>query len=185
MTPFSEATDAGQSLTIQLTNGAQAVREIYFADGRRNVLSYNLTRGPLMRAVLFAGLSALFYLLSFSNQVSWIFLLYLSMLGFVTFAVAFTYRANKYFEWKRSVNKYLKEIASHKEWSLTLRGQTFEVVNENATSIEKWQNIKKASLSATRVILTSESGDQYLFPAKAMDEKDYEALSLFVKEKVK
>jgi len=37
MTPFSEATNPEQSLTIQLTNGAQTVREIYFADGRRNV----------------------------------------------------------------------------------------------------------------------------------------------------
>ena len=185
MTPLPESTSLEPSLTIKLTNGAKSIAEIYYADGQKSLFSYRPTRIPLIGALLFVLLTGIFYALSISIDGFPVIVFTLSMLASVIFTGNFGLKANHYFEWRREVKKYLKEVESYKEWSLTLKEHTFEVVNEKETTIEKWKNIRKVSLSAARVQMTGENDAHYLFPAKAMDEKDYQALSQFVKEKVK
>jgi hypothetical protein len=79
----------------------------------------------------------------------------------------------------------LKEMAKFETQSLNINDQSFELINGDQVEIEKWHGIKKASITSTYIFLTSESGSNYIFPAKSMDPADYEMLKDFIGRKMK
>ena len=177
-------TSSDTILSIELTNGAKSIKELYYANGNGSVFTYKPTKKALLGTLIFALLSGLFYLLSFSNQVAWIFLLVLALGGVVVYLLIFSYRAKYYFEWKRGASTYLKQVSKYDKQLLTLNTHSFELTNEDETVIEKWNNIRKISISSTHIMLNSESGPQYLFPARSMEAPKYETLKEFIRQKM-
>jgi hypothetical protein len=185
MDTLAGTVNPGSIFCIELTNGFQSIKEIYFANGNGSVFTYRQTKTALLAALAFAVLSGFFYLLSFTNQVVWIFLLDLSVWAVVGFILVFSFRAEKYFKWKKGVRTYLKELSKYDKQYLNLTELSFELINTDETIIEKWKNISKVSISPTHIKLNSESGSNYLFPAKSMEASKYEKLKEFISRKMK
>jgi hypothetical protein len=106
------------------------------------------------------------------------------MIG-VIFLFIFSIRAKEYFRWKRGVDTYLKRLSKYEKQYLNLNSYSFELVNEDETVIEKWKNIRKVSITPTHIMLNSETGALYLFPAKSMEALKYEELTAFLRQKMK
>jgi hypothetical protein len=180
----AEAAGPDTILSIELTNGAKSIKEIYYANGNGSVFTNKPTKKALLGTLIFTLLSGLFYLLSFSNQVAWIFLLVLALGGVVVYLLIFSYRAKYYFKWREGVSAHLKQVSKYDKQFLTLNDHSFELTNKDKTVIEKWKNVRKAFLSSTHMMLNCESGSQYLFPAGSMEAAKYEALKEFVRQKM-
>jgi c-di-AMP phosphodiesterase-like protein len=185
MEPSAEYSSPDTVFSIELTNGMQSIKELYFTRGRGSVFSYKHTKAVLLTSFIFILFSGLFYLLSFSNKIEWVVLFSLTNMVVVVCLIIFSMRARKYFKWKNSVNEYLRQLSKYEKQYLNLNSQCFEVVNEDETVIEKWKNIRKASISPTHITLNSETGTIYLFPAKAMGESKYAELKDFILKKLK
>jgi len=160
------------------------MQEIYYANGRDSVLSDERTKPVLLGVIIFSLLSVVLYFFSFSNNVTWVVLFSLAVLADVAFLLFFSYRARIYFQWKKGVNSYLKELSKYGKYSLNLNAYTFELINGDKTEVEKWKNIKKATFLSTYIQLESESGSRYVFPAKSIEPSKYEALKEFIRRKM-
>lgn len=187
MEPSVESANPDTFFSIELTNGMHAVKELYFIEGRGSIFSYKQTKTVLVATFIFILLSGLFYLLSYSDKIIWIFLFCMAVMIVFVCLFIFSIRAKKYFRWKKGVNAYLKELSKYEKQYLNLNSHSFEVVNEDETviEIEKWNNIRKASISHTHISLNSESGALYLFPSKSMEASKYEELKEFIRQKMK
>ncbi|MDO6435704.1 hypothetical protein Q4E93_34135 [Flavitalea sp. BT771] len=179
-----ELTGSDTVSSIKLTNGAQSIKEIYFADGKGSIFSYKPTKALLIAAIIFTVLSGVFYLLYFSYQVAWAFFFCATAVAVVYCLYLFSIRAKQYIQWKNGVNLYLKEVAQYEKQYLNLKLHSFEVVNDDETIIEKWSNIRRVSISPIRILLNSESGSEYLFPSKSMEAAEYDELKKFIRQKI-
>lgn len=185
MEPSVESANPDTLFSIELTDGMQSIKDLYFIEGRGSIFSYKHTKTVILTTFIFVLLSGLFYLLSYSDKVVWIFLFCMTVMIVVICLFVFYLRAKKYFQWKKGVNAYLKELSKYEKQYLNLNSHSFEVVNEDETVIEKWKNIRKASISHTHITLNSETGALYLFPAKSMEASKYEKLKEFIRQKMK
>jgi len=79
----------------------------------------------------------------------------------------------------------LKGLAKVEKQMLTVSDQSFEMINGDETVIEKWETIKKTSISPTFIFLASEFQSQYIFPAKSMKPEEFQMLKEFVEAKMK
>lgn len=176
--------NADRISVIELTDAANSIKEIYYADGKGSILSYDPARSALLSIVVFTALSLFLYRRPMNNPGGWIFLFCLS--GFIASAslVTFIYRARHYFRWKRRVNTYLKELARHEKQTLQLNAHSFELTNPIESIIERWKNITKVSIFPTHVTLDSDTGSNYIFPAKCMKPAEYETLTKIIREKM-
>jgi len=142
-----QRTQSQISLSIELTDGAESIRKLYYAEGRGRILTFKPTKQLLRYTLLFALLSESFYLISLkSDQISLVVLFVLSTLATLTLVMVFLRHAGKYFKWKKFV-------------------------------IEKWSNFKRATLAPTHIFLFGDNAQNYLFPANAMEPSQYEAIT--------
>jgi ABC-type multidrug transport system fused ATPase/permease subunit len=181
----AESANPDTLFSIELTNGMQSIKDLYFIEGRGSIFSYKHTKTVLLATLIFVLLSGLFYLLSYSDKIVWIFLFCMAVMIVVICLFIFSIRAKKYFRWKKWVNAYLKELSKYEKQYLNLNSHSFEVVNEDETVIEKWNNIRKVSISHTHITLNSETGALYLLPAKSMEASKYEELKEFIRQRMK
>lgn len=169
-------------LSIELTNGVESIREFYFADGRESIFTYKPTRASFLTAVLLSVFTGVFY--GQASGPNSIFIAVALGLGSVISWILFTSRALKYGKWKSRVVRYIHSVGMHEKWQLKVFPYSFEVINPSETSIERWKNIKKASFRPVAISMRSDSGANYLFPAKSMTPAEYESLNGFIKEKM-
>jgi MFS family permease len=185
MEPSAEFANPNTALSVELTNGMLSIKELYFIEGRGSIFSYKHTKTVLLATLIFLLLSGLFYLLSYSDKIVWIFLFCVALIVAIFCLFIFSIRAIKYFRWKEGVNEYLKKLSKYEKQYLNLNSHSFELINEDETVIEKWRNIRKASILPTHITLNSETGALYLFPAKSMEASKYEELKAFLRQKMK
>jgi len=182
MTPRDESPISDTVICIELTNGVQSIKELYFNEGKGSLFTYRKTRIPLQWTVVFIVISVLVYFLSLSSdQVPYVFIFTIASL--IGLLIRFLLNAGKYFKWKRAVNEMIKTTEGFKKVSLNVKSSGFEAVYDDQVVIEKWANFKRATISPTHIYLIQKEAD-YLFPASSMQESEYEALSQIVRSKI-
>jgi hypothetical protein len=184
MTPPAETPNSDTLFSIELTNGAQSIKDLYFKEGRGSVFTYRKTRIPLQLTVVFIIISGLFYFLSLSSdRVPYVFIFTIASLSGIALLIRFLLNAGKYYKWKKAVKAMIKATASFKKVSLNVKASGFEAIYDDQVVIEKWVNFKRATISPTHIYLVQKEAD-YLFPANSMQESEYEALSQIVRSKI-
>ncbi|HEX3935107.1 MAG TPA: hypothetical protein VHW43_10550 [Puia sp.] len=184
MTLTAESPDHVATYSIELSNGASALREVYYTPGTANIFSYPPVRNAFSWASLFLVVSEYFYQAAASNRVGYIVCFMVSLVLAITFLATLALRAVKYLKWKKGVDVYLREVDELGNQQLKLNPTTFELINKKETVIEKWSGIKKASITPQLIRLNSESGSVYSFPAKTMEQPDYQVLQDFVRRRM-
>lgn len=184
MNPPVETSNPETLYSIELTNGAQALRDLYFQDGRGSVFTYKKTRGPLRLTALAVLFCTIYYFLSVaSNQISYI--VTFTIASVITFLILlwFLWNARTYFKWKKGVDETIKRADSFKKVRLNLKAGGFEAIYDDEVAIEKWSNFNRATISPTHIYL-HQPGADYLFPASSMQPTEYEALAQLVRSNV-
>ena len=180
----AEPPDPRIAYTIELSNGASSLKEIYYANGRGKILSYPPTRNTIRMVGGLAVTSQFFYLLSSSNKIGFVVCFTVTLIAAIVYLAAFLWRANKYLKWKKGVENYLRQVDELGNQQLSLNPLTFELINKKEMVIEKWSAIKKVSITPALITLNSESGSTYLFPAKAMAQSNYQLLQDFIRKRM-
>ena len=180
MEQSKEFADPGISFSIELINGMEAIRELYYSGGRGSIFTYKPTRTVLVTSSIFILLSGICYLFSLSNKVEWVVLFVVNVIMALFFLFRFSQVAKKYFQWMKGVDEYLKKLSKYEKQTLTLYHNSFELSNSDETVIEKWTNIRKTSFLSSHITLNSATGTLYLFPAKSMKDSEYEYLKEFI-----
>lgn len=184
MTPPAETPNSDTLISIELTNGAQSIKDLYFNEGKGSIFTYQKTRIPLQWAVVFVIIAVLFYFLSLSfDQVPYVFLFTISSLAGLVILIRFVLNAAKYFKWKKGVNVMIKTTAGFKKVALNVKSNGFEAIYDDQVVIEKWTNFNRATVSSTYIYLFQKDAD-YLFPASSMQQSEYEALSQIVRDQI-
>ena len=184
MNPPAETPNPDILYCIELTNGPQVLRELYFKEGRGSVFTYKKTRVPLLLTLLAALFCVLYYFLSAgSNQTSYIVTFTIASLITVLFLLRFLLHARAYYEWRKGVDKVIKRANSFKKVRLNIKASGFEAIYDEQVVIEKWSNFNRATISPTYIYLF-QPGAGYLFPAGSMQPAEFEALAQLVRSKV-
>jgi hypothetical protein len=185
MDPSEETPNFNIPYFIDLSNGKEAMKEIYFVNGKGSFVSNRPTRNPLIALIILLLLAGFFYLLSLSNKINLIVLFTLTVILALWALIVFVRQMKAYLQWKNGVDAYLKELGKFEKQTLNLNQQSFELVNEKDTIIEKWAAITKASIRPTHITLYGGSQPKYMFPAKAMSASNYRILKEIVRQVMK
>lgn len=167
--------------SIELTNGVESIRELYFTNGKGSIFTYKPTRRPFLAAVILSVFAAVFY--TNASGADTIFIFVILGLGAIVYWILFAWRALQYGKWKSRVDRYIQSVGMHEKWQLKVFPYSFEIINPSETSIEKWKNIEKTTFHSAYITMRSDSAN-YLFPAKAMSPAEYASLIGFIKEKM-
>jgi hypothetical protein len=171
-------------LTIELKDGYNTLKDIYYQSGQGSVFTYSRTRNPMIVSSLFIMLSVAFYFIALLYpEMGWIFLMALcSLISF--FRIIFTVvQCKKYFSWKNPIDKYLNEVRKYETHSLTLSARSFILINSNETIIEKWESIQYVSINRDYISVRS-SNHSFILPEKSMLPDQYMEVRSFIKQRM-
>ena len=141
MNPPAETPNPDILCCIKLTNGADALNELYFKEGRRSVFTYKKTRAPLRLTLLVPLFCILYYFLSAaSNQTSYIVTFTIANFIGVICLIWFLKNARAYFKWRKRVKEMITRVSSFKQVYLNIKASGFEAVYDDEVVIEKWSN---------------------------------------------
>ena len=172
-----------EDLNIKLTFNPDHFREMYYQDGKGSILKHK----PTKKAILYCFLTALItfgiYFASFKRpDISW-----LIVLGAIILLCTGVYAVSviaQHLKWKRSIEKFIKDIAQYKSHQLKLTSAAMELIQDSTISIEKWENIKSAQIKDDYIMLLNSNEPLFIFPAKSMDPEEFYKLKDFIINKI-
>ena len=174
-----------ETIKIELKNGFESCREIYFKNGQESFFSWKEAQIPLVRTIFFLSCTVLFYFLSVKySEIVWIFLLVVFV--FITLISIYVLGrlARQYFKWKIGIDAHLKGLRNYDTQVLTLTAGCVELKNVDETSFHKWENINHVSIKSDYLSMTGKDGTTYLFPKKAMEPGEFDLLAEYIRTKM-
>jgi hypothetical protein len=173
-------------IKIKLIYRREDFNEVYYTDSTKSVFSWPGTQRPIIATILIAFLSLVNYFLANKYQeVVWISLTVICMLILIISIIYLVFSIYRYYQWKSPIESYLNKLSKYKSQLLVLNENTLEIRNDDETSIEKWENIKKASILSNYISLSNSMNDGYIFPQKCMSPEEYEKLKEVINYKMK
>jgi hypothetical protein len=167
-------------IIIEFKNGIQPLKELYYGKGQGKLFNKSRTRMGLI-SLLLAGLSIYLYEISFSGNLNWVFLMVVSFICFLWTLILLIINTARYLAWKRGVENLIQYHAKISRHALQLTRQAFEFIEDDTSTLEKWDFIKNAKIYPSHVFLTSETNQNFLFPAASMEPAEFEVLKEFVR----
>ena len=169
---------------IELKDGYNALKDIYYRDGKGSIFTFWWTKKPMIASSIFVTLSVAFYFISlFYPYMGWIFLMTICTLISFIGIIFIIIRGKEYFRWKNSIEKYLEEVRKYETYSLTLSENTFVLSNSDETYIEKWESIH--SVSVNRDFISIKSNEHsYILPKKSMTANQYDEVQNIIKQRM-
>jgi hypothetical protein len=118
-----------------------------------------------------------------SPELSWLLVLtVICMIGALAIAV---FSSVKFFKWKQSVNRFVKELSKHKSSHLTITDNFLKFKSSEVILIDKWSSIQSTTIEPGYILLFNQNKViEYFLPAKSMSASDFEALKIFIKAKI-
>jgi hypothetical protein len=172
-------------LKIELKDGYNALKNVYFRDGKGSIFTFRWTKIPILVSSIFVVLAITFYCIAYLYpDMGWIFLTTICSLSAFIGIIFIGFRSTKYLKWKISVDKYLNGFRKYESQWLTLSEFTFELSNSDQTVIEKWENIKAVSIYKDNILLKSSIYSSYTFPEKSMKPDQFAEFKNFVTQRM-
>ena len=170
-------------LKIELKDGYNALKEIFYQNGSGNLHTWKGTKGPFYVTLIFCVLSMIFFLAAMqSPETHWIVLTILTFVTAIFSGIVLVIRSIKYITWKKSIESYLAEVRKYDSQWLTLNPHTLQISNSDETIIEKWENIKQVSIKRDYISLKGDSQISYIFPEKSMTPEQFITLQEFIRK---
>lgn len=172
-----------EELTIKLAYDPAHIKEIYYRNGQGSMLTYKPTRKVLTVLLIILLLTAIMYFFTYQSPV----LRWIPILGIIALVVA-GIKGSKvigdYQKWKKQTEKYLEDIGRYNSYSIRLTLNAFEMLMDENTFIEKWENIRSLEINDTYIVLYKTADSTYLLPARSMRQHEFESLKDFIRNKI-
>jgi hypothetical protein len=171
-------------LTIELKEGYNVLKNIYYRNGQGSIFTYSETKRPIIVSSIFIALTVTFYFIALLYpDMGWIGLMLLCLFISVTGIIYTVIRGKRYFSWKNSIEEYLEEVRKYETHSLTLSANAYVLSNSDETFIERWDSIQFVSINRDYISIKS-NNHSYILPEKSMTPEQYIEVQNFIKQRM-
>jgi len=172
-----------EPLRIQLSNQADYFREIYYSEGRKHLFTYAPTKKAITKTSLPLAITIIAYFVSRQYPaISW--LIFAGALISIFMIPYMIYEIFSYFKWKRKVEAFIKRVVEEQSGILYITETSIEILSSDKSVIEKWENIKSATIQSNYILLNSKGPSDYFFTLKSMTEHEFDQLVKVVRAKM-
>lgn len=168
---------------ITLKPDRKIFEDIYFSGNQGSLLFSPTTKGKTITTIAAAVIVFIVFLLKdLLSKESFGVLYFLSFI-FLLCAVFLSVSVNKVSRWKKQVNRYLSVLERCTIYEIRFDKNFFTVNIDGEKETSEWKDFEY--IDSTHDFISLEGKYSYMFPRKAMSEKEYSLLKNTLKEKVK
>ncbi|WP_126651817.1 YcxB family protein [Chryseobacterium aureum] len=168
---------------ITLRPDRKIFEDIYFSGNQGSLLFSPTTKSKTIVTIAAAAIVFIVFLFKdFLSKESFGVLYFLSFI-FLLCAVFLSVSVNKVSRWKKQVNHYLNVLERCKVYEIKFDRNFFTVNIDGEKETSEWKDFEY--VDSHNDFISLEGKYSYMFPRKAMSEKEYSFLKNTLKEKVK
>lgn len=171
-------------MKISITNYIENIRQLYFKEGKGNLMTYKPIRYYFLYFSLLVMVIVTFLFVAI-NSNKYIFVTALGCLLTLGYLVFIMVQIFKYFRWKKSVESYLEGLKEFNKAEILLNENSFELLSANSSLIEKWSDVREIKCFNDHISFQIREVSQYIFPAASMSNQEFQVLVTFIKEKTR
>ena len=94
------------------------------------------------------------------------------------------YEVLKHLRWKKDVEASVKQNSKYESHHLKLTSAALELIQDATITIERWENIKSATIDDNHIMLFKLSGPAFIFPASSMKTEEFLKVKDFIINKI-
>ncbi|MDR3026491.1 hypothetical protein [Chryseobacterium sp.] len=168
---------------ITLKPDRKIFEDIYFSGNQGSLLFSSTTKSKTIATIAAAVIVFIVFLLKdqLSNESKGI--LYFLSFIFLLCAVFLSVSVNKVSRWKKQVNHYLNVLEKCKIYEIRFDQNFFTVNIDGEKETSEWKDFEY--FDSNNEFISLEGKYSYMFPRKAMSEKEYSILKSKLKENIK
>jgi hypothetical protein len=168
---------------IELTFNPEHFRELYYSDNGRTIFTdKNSKKGLIFTIATALGILITYYASMENGGIS--FLIVFFCMIFIPSVIYTTNKITKFLKFKSSIDKYMTELSKIKRHSIRLTENAIELTQDSTITINKWESISSAKVEHNVITMFNQTTPLFFFPAKSMQQKDFETLSEIIRRKI-
>ncbi|MFS4431094.1 hypothetical protein [Chryseobacterium sp. S90] len=168
---------------ITLKPDRKIFEDIYFSGNQGSLLFSSTTKSKTIATIAAAVIVFIVFLLKdYLSKESKGILYFLSFI-FLLCAVFLSVSVNKVSRWKKQVNHYLNVLEKCKVYEIRFDQNFFTVNIDGEKETSEWKDFEY--FDSNNEFISLEGKYSYMFPRKAMSEKEYSILKSKLKENIK
>lgn len=167
---------------ITLKPDRKIFEAIYFSGNQGSLLFSPTTKGKTITTIAAAVIVFIVFLLKDHLTKESAGILYFLSFIFLLCAVFLSVSVNKVSRWKKQVNHYLNSLESCKVYEIRFDKNFFTVNIDGEKETSEWKGFEY--FDSNHEFISLEGKYSYMFPRKAMSEREYSLLKNILKEKV-
>lgn len=168
---------------ITLKPDRKIFEDIYFSGNQGSLLFSSTTKSKTIATIAAAVIVFIVFLLKdYLSKESKGILYFLSFI-FLLCAVFLSVSVNKVSRWKKQVNHYLNILEKCKIYEIRFDQNFFTVNIDGEKETSEWKDFEY--FDSNNEFISLEGKYSYMFPRKAMSEKEYSILKSKLKENIK
>jgi len=168
---------------ITLKPDRKIFENIYFSGNQGSLLFSSTTKSKTIATIAAAVIVFIVFLLKdYLSKESKGILYFLSFI-FLLCAVFLSVSVNKVSRWKKQVNHYLNILEKCKIYEIRFDQNFFTVNIDGEKETSEWKDFEY--FDSNNEFISLEGKYSYMFPRKAMSEKEYSILKSKLKENIK
>nr|WP_315029473.1 hypothetical protein [uncultured Chryseobacterium sp.] len=168
---------------IILKPDRKSFEDIYFSGNQGNLLFSPTTKAKTITTIVAAIIVFIVFLLKDNLSKDSQGILYFLSFIFLLCAIFLSVSVNKVSRWKKQVNYYLKLVENCKIYEIRFDQNFFTVNIDGEKETSEWKDFEY--LDTQNEFISLEGKYSYMFPKKAMSEKDFNLLKKTLKDNIK
>ncbi|MDW9380491.1 hypothetical protein [Chryseobacterium sp. JV558] len=168
---------------ITLKPDRKIFEEIYFSGNQGSLLFSPTTKSKTIATIAAAVIVFIVFLLKDNLSKESKGILYFLSFIFLLCAVFLSVSVNKVSRWKKQVNHYLNVLEKCKVYEIRFDQSFFTVNIDGEKETSEWKDFEY--FDSNNEFISLEGKYSYMFPRKAMSEKEYSILKGKLKENIK
>ncbi|MBV8328810.1 hypothetical protein [Chryseobacterium sp.] len=156
--------------------------DIYFSGNQGSLLFSPTTKSKTITTTVAAVILCIAFLIKDSLSKDSVGILYFLSFIFLLCAIFLSVSINKVSRWKKQVDHYLNVLEKCKVYEIRIDSLFFTVSIDGNKENSEWKDFEY--FDSNDQFITLEGKYSYMFPKKAMNEKDYNFLKKIMKENV-
>jgi cell division protein FtsW (lipid II flippase) len=168
---------------ITLKPDRKIFEDIYFSGNQGSLLFSSTTKSKTIATIAAAVIVFIVFLLKEQLSKESQGILYFLSFIFLLCAVFLSVSVNKVSRWKKQVNHYLNVLEKCKVYEIRFDQNFFTVNIDGEKETSEWKDFEY--FDSNNEFISLEGKYSYMFPRKAMSEKEYSILKSKLKENIK
>ena len=167
---------------ITLKSDRKIFEDIYFSGNQGSLLFSPTTKSKTITTIVVAVIVFIVFLLKDSLSKESVGVLYFMSFIFLLCAVFLSVSVNKVSRWKKQVNHYLNGLEKCKVYDIRFDQNFFTVNIDGEKETSEWKDFEY--FDSNNEFISLEGKYNYMFPRKAMTEREYSFLKNVLKENI-